>query len=66
MGRPPKKEEDKHKRRVTLPLTDSNFQDLLEYEEIMGGQEHAQTVRSLFLEALQKKLSQLRRKKKQG
>lgn len=66
MGRPPKNEEDKHKRRVSMPLTESNYQDLLEYEELAGRNEHAQTVRSLFLENLQKQLAKLRKLKKKG
>jgi hypothetical protein len=61
MGRPPKREEDKHKRRITVPLTDTDFQDLLEYEQETGIGEHAQAVRDLFLDSLRKYLA---RKKK--
>ncbi len=61
MGRPPKKEADKHKRRITLPLTDSDFQDLLEYEQESGTKEHAQAVRTLFLDSLRKYLTRKRK-----
>ena len=61
MGRPPKPEEDKLKRRLTVPLTESDFAALLEYEKEFGKREHAQTVRELFLEALRKKLSKVKK-----
>ena len=57
MGRPPKREEDKHNRRITVPLTDTDFQDLLNYEKETGTGEHAQAVRDLFLASLRKFLS---------
>jgi hypothetical protein len=61
MGRPPKAEADKMKRRITVPLTDTDFQDLLDYEKEFGKREHAQTVRDLFLEALRKRLGKLKK-----
>jgi hypothetical protein len=61
MGRPPKAEEDLMKRRLTVPLTESDFADLLEYEKEFGKREHAQTVRELFLEALRKKLKRVKK-----
>lgn len=61
MGRPPKDDADKMKRRVTVPLTDTDFQSLLEYEKVAGTQEHAQTVRELFLESLRKRLAKLKK-----
>ena len=61
MGRPPKPDQDKMKRRITVPLTESDFGDLVEYEKEFGKREHAQTVRELFLEALRKKLSKARK-----
>jgi len=61
MGRPPKAEADKMKRRITMPLTDTDFGDLQEYEKLTGKGEHAQTVRELFLEALRKRLAKLKK-----
>jgi hypothetical protein len=61
MGRPPKAEADKLSRRITMPLTDADFQDLREYERLTGKGEHAQTVRELFLEALRKRLAKLKK-----
>jgi hypothetical protein len=45
------------KRRITVPLTNSDFQDLLNYEKKFGMREHAQTVRILFLTALRQRLT---------
>ena len=61
MGRPPKADQDRMKRRITVPLTESDFGDLLEYEKEFGKREHAQTVRELFLEALRKKLNRAKK-----
>ena len=61
MGRPPKAEADKMKRRITMPLTETDFGDLQEYEKLTGKGEHAQTVRELFLEALRKRLAKLKK-----
>jgi hypothetical protein len=61
MGRPPKNDADKMNRRVTIPLTDTDFQSLLEYEKASGTEEHAQTVRELFLDALKKRLAKLKK-----
>jgi hypothetical protein len=61
MGRPPKDEADKLSRRVTVPLGETDFQSLLEYEKLAGTQEHAQTVRELFLESLRKRLAKLKK-----
>ena len=61
MGRPPKAEADKMKRRITMPLTETDFGDLQEYEKLTGKGEHARTVRELFLEALRKRLAKLKK-----
>ncbi|GEM_PF-6879846 len=61
MGRPPKAEADKMKRRITMPLTETDFGALREYEKLTGKGEHAQTVRDLFLESLRKHLARLKK-----
>ena len=63
MGRPPKPEADKKTRRITVPLTETNFEELKEYETLTGKGEHAQTVRDLFLESLRKHLAKLKKTK---
>jgi hypothetical protein len=57
LGRPPKKESEKMMKRITVPLTNQDYQDLLRYEKISGQREHAKTVRGLFLKALRKQLA---------
>ena len=44
-----------------MPLTDTDFGALREYEKLTGKGEHAQTVRELFLEALRKRLAKLKK-----
>jgi integrase len=60
IGRPRKKEKDKMNRRVTVPLTDQDYKDLLKYERLFGKREHAQSVRELFLNALRKQLAKVK------
>ena len=57
LGRPRKKESEKMSRRITVPLTQLDYADLLKYEKLTGKREHARTVRELFLKALRQLLA---------
>ncbi|HKP98067.1 MAG TPA: hypothetical protein VJ385_20210 [Fibrobacteria bacterium] len=56
MGRPPKKEKDKRKHRVSVSLTDRDLESLEVFKDKTGMDQRTQQVRFLFLEALRRYL----------
>jgi len=66
MGRPPKKEAEKRKHRVSLSLTDTEMDYLDVFKSKTGMDERTQQVRFLFLEGLRHYLDPLKNPAKPG
>ena len=58
MGRPPKKDTDKRKHRVSIHLTDTDLENLAAFETVSGIDERAKAARLLFLEGLRNHIEQ--------